>query len=88
MTEKNGSRITTREFYDALREMDARVNRRLDTLLESQTRVTTIAEAHEKRLDKAEAEIESLERSDRKWAGITGLVAAILGAIIGWWGRS
>lgn len=88
MTEKNGSRVTTREFYDALREMDARINRRLDTLLESQTRVTTIAEAHEKRLDKVEAEIEGLERSDRKWAGITGLVAALLGAIAGWWGRS
>ncbi len=87
MSESNGNRVTTREFYDALIDMDSRLNRRLDTLLEAQTRVTTIADAHEKRLDKAEAEIEDLERSDRKWAGITGLVAAILGAIAGWWGR-
>jgi hypothetical protein len=87
MTEKNGSRVTTREFYDAVREMDVRINRRLDTLLEGQTRVSTIAKAHEKRLDKADKEIEALERSDRKWAGLTGLIAALFGAIAGWWGR-
>ena len=83
----NGNRVTTRQFYEALREMDGRINRRLDRLLESQTRVTTIAETHEKRLDKHEADIEALERSDRKWAGISGFVAALLGAIAGWLSR-
>ena len=84
---ENGGRVTTREFYDAIREMDGRINRRLDGLLEGQTRTSTIAEAHEKRLDKYEGDIESLEKSDRKWAGISGLFAALLGAIAGWWGR-
>ena len=46
----NGNRVTTRQFYEALREMDGRINRRLDRLLESQTRVTTIAETHEGRI--------------------------------------
>lgn len=84
---ENNIHVTTREFYDALREMDARINHCLDGLLECQTRTTTIAAAHEKRLDKHESDIEKLEGSDRKWAGISGLVAALLGAIAGWWGR-
>ena len=84
---ENGGRVTTREFYDALRAMDGRINRRLDGLLEGQTRTTTIAEAHEKRLDKLESEIGILEKSDHKWAGISGVIAAILGAVAGWWGR-
>ncbi len=87
--DKNGSggRVSTREFYDALRDMDGRINHRLDGLLEGQTRVSTIAAAHEKLLDKHEKDIETLERSDRKWAGFSGLLAALLGAIAGWWGR-
>lgn len=83
----NGARVSTRQFYEALRAMDERINRRLDRLLEGQTRVATIAAAHEKRLDKHEKDIEALEKSDRRWAGISGFVAAILGAIAGWWGR-
>ncbi len=87
--DKNGNagRVSTREFYDALRDMDGRINRRLDGLLEGQTRVSTNTAAHEKRLDKHEKDIETLERSDRKWAGLSGLLAALLGAIAGWWGR-
>ncbi len=85
--ENNEGRVTTRQFYDAIREMDARINRRLDGLLEGQTRVSTIAAAHEKRLDKYEGDIETLEKSDRKWDGISGFIAALLGAIAGWWGR-
>lgn len=82
----NGGRVTTQQFYEALRKMDERINRRLDILLEGQTRVSTIVEAHEKRLDKHEGDIESLERSDRRWAGLSGIIAAIAGAVAGWWG--
>jgi len=83
----NGNRVTTKQFYEKLGAVEEKITRRLDILLEGQTRVDTIVQAHEKRLDKHESDIESLERSDRRWAGISGLIAAIAGAIAGWWGR-
>jgi len=83
----NGNRVTTQQFYEKLGAVEEKITARLDTLLEGQTRVDTIVQAHEKRLDKQEVDIESLERSDRRWAGISGLIAAIVGAVAGWWGR-
>ena len=67
--------------------LEEKITARLDILLEGQTRVDTIVQTHEKRLDKQEADIESLERSDRRWAGFSALIAAIAGAVAGWWGR-
>lgn len=83
----NGNRVTTQQFYEKLGAVEEKITRRLDTLIQNQTRLMTVVDAHEKRLDKQEGDIEDLERSDRRWAGLSGVVAAIAGAVAGWWGR-
>lgn len=85
MVENNG-KVTTREFYVTLQKMDERVNKRLDKLLEGQSKSMTMLEAHEKRLDKHEEDIESLERSDKRWVGFSGIIAVVAGAIAGFFG--
>ena len=77
MTPANGSKVGIREFYAELQKQSgdrAEMERRLVEAFNKA--VDRLDEKYDKRLCGAEENIVSLRVADRKWGGMTAIVAA------------
>ena len=80
----NGGRVTTKEFYDKLTEVEQRIIRRLDALdcnIDENRKVLAVMEertqSHERRLDSQSTKIGTLQESDRKWGAFNAALVAL-----------
>ena len=79
LEQSNGGRVTTREFYDALIDMDRRLGDKIDGITSSLAAGEERFKAIDKRIDKTEKSIEKVRNLNAFIALLGSTIAGIIG---------